>query len=158
ALCRPQGLFTFPKISDEVFGLACSPNGRLVAAGEGGEAAIRLIDIVSCKDVGTLERRNQAGGAAYGIAFDPAGKRLLSTTSGETWDLVSKTIVGVVGGAVQVWDLEHRSNLTNLLHRFQTVATAFSPDGTLIIASACDGLYNRTDPGELVLWSGITYE
>jgi WD40 repeat protein len=138
ALCKPQELFTFPR-EEQIFGLACSPDGRLVAAGH-IDRTIRLVDIVSRRDVAHLP----AVGTSYSVAFDPAGKRLLYTATS--------------GKSLHVWDLENNLPITNLLHSLDLLSTAFSPDGRLIVSSAQRALYSTNEPGELFLWSGTTYE
>src|SRR5258705_13962542 len=58
ALCQTQALFTFPKEPDLIFALACSPDGRLVAAGL-GDGRIRLLDLVARRDIGLLQSQEQ---------------------------------------------------------------------------------------------------
>jgi WD40 repeat protein len=115
-----------------------------------------VVDIVSRRDVALLQSNFQKSAGAFTVAFDRSGKRLLSATNGKLRRIIDKE-TNFLGGLVQVWDLEQKRNLTNLPHGYGPVGTAFSPDDKLIVSSACD-LYDRIHPGELFLWSGVTYE
>jgi WD40 repeat protein len=145
ALCRTQELCTLPKWPNQggIFGLACSPDGRLIAVGD-AVAGIHLVDIVARREIDTIPANSF--GAQYAVTFDKMGKRLLFTAS-ET-------------NTVSVCDVERRIVITNLMHRWATVSAAFSPDGGLIVTSSFfdSNLYNRIEPGELFLWSGTTYK
>lgn len=71
ALCKTQALYTFLGDHNPVFGLACSPNGRVVAAALQYFGGTRLLDLVTRREIGCQER---FGG--YALAFSPDGKRL----------------------------------------------------------------------------------
>ncbi|MFO1499353.1 MAG: protein kinase [Verrucomicrobiota bacterium] len=145
-LCQPQELCTLPEAPKRfsgLGGLACSPDGHVVAVGD-QLGPVHLVDILARRDIGTLPAYGAAG--AYAVAFDTTGKRLLASTTGTN--------------LVRVWDLERKLIITNLVHASEPLSVAFSPDGRLIVTSASPpaGLYNRTEPGELLVWSATTYQ
>ncbi len=140
ALCQPKELFTLPKQAHQIFGMACSPDGRLIAAAQMNKT-IRLIDLVARRDVGLLEGPE----AGYSVAFDVSGQRLLSST--------------FVQGILPVWDVGLKRVITNLPVGGVVLSAAFSPDPqSKLIVSSTGELYDPATPGEVVLWSGITYE
>lgn len=137
ALCQTQAV-TLPPLPGPIFALACSPNGRYVAAGN------RLVDLVTRRELVCLEARD-----VYSVAFSPDGQKLLSP--------------GIQPSAFQVWDLEKHSLLTNTFKYppgsgLYTVGVAWSPDGRLIALSALANLYAETPPGPIVLCDAATYE
>ncbi len=138
ALCQPKELFSIPRQTNQIFGLACSPDSKLVAAAQMNKT-IRLIDLVARRDVGILE----GVPAGYSLAFDKTGKRLLSSSFEE--------------GILPIWDVDRRSIITNLPVSGQVLSAVFSPDGNFIVSSTGD-LYDRSKPGEIALWSAITYQ
>ncbi len=152
ALCQPQELFTCTP-GNQVFGLACSPDGRLVAAGQAFGGSVRLVDLISQRDLGAMPTP-PGNDVAYCVAFDPEGRRLLSSS--------------IQLNCIRVWDMERKVLITNLVHSLNTLSAAFSSDGQWIVSSAYPaipaneavnvGLYDRHRPGELILWSGQTYE
>lgn len=147
ALCRERALDTLPggptlpPAARQVFGLACSPAGRLVATGE-LDGRIRLWDLMTRQEVGVLQSQS---GWVYGVAFSNDGKRLVSSTNWERFD---------------VWDLDRRTLITHLMGQATCApfAAAWSPDDRLIVTTAHQGgLYNRTLPGQIVIWDGHTH-
>ncbi|MEO8426996.1 MAG: hypothetical protein ABI651_07790 [Verrucomicrobiota bacterium] len=138
---QPSPLFTFPPGSDAIFGLACSPAGRLVAAGQ-QDGKIQLLDFVTRRVIGVLQSQTQW---VYSVAFSPDGKRLVSSNPRKRFD---------------VWDVEKQILVTNLLGHstFDAIGVAWSRDGRRIATTSAGSLYNRTLPGEIFVWDGNTYE
>ena len=143
-LCRTQELFTFPPGPEPIFGLACSPDGRLAAVGQ-QNGKVRLLDIVGRRDAGWLQApdwEKPGSSAAYSVAFSPDGKRLIATSVTkrrlDLWDVQSQRYEGALVG-----------------HTNDVIGAQFSPDGQLIVSTACE-LYNRTNPGQIFLWDAHT--
>ena len=111
----------------DVFGVAFSPDGRLLATAGDDETA-RLWDPATGEHRRTLTGH---GGQVFGVAFSPDG-RLLATVGSD--------------GTARLWDPatgEHRRTLTG--HTSQ-VAGAFSPDGRLLATAGSDGTVRLWDP------------
>jgi WD40 repeat protein len=113
--------------------LACltfSPDGRLVASGDFGNA-VRLWDPAAGREVyrfrghgRPLPSRARYGPCVHAVAFSPDGKTL---TSGGT------------DGAVRLWDTADGRELHRCDgHRDAVTAVAFSPDGRLVASGGAD--------------------
>jgi WD40 repeat protein len=119
-----------------LFCVACSPDGRLLAAG--GGAAVRgpvtVWDAATGAEVRTLSPGS--GGWVRGLAFSPNGTRLAGGSSDGTitlWDTSTWQVVGRLRGHhVHVW------------------CVVFSPDGTLL--ASCGGGKGTHHDGEIILW------
>jgi WD40 repeat protein len=101
-------------------GLAVSPDGRLVALSTEG-AQVRLFDATRGEWIEDLHGHLIA---AFGVAFSPDGRRLVS---------------GSVGGreAVKIWDVGTRQELLTLSGAGSILTAAgWSADGNLILAGA----------------------
>ena len=147
ALCQERALDTLsggpslPPAARQIFGLACSPAGRLVATGE-LDGRIRLWDLMTRQEVGVLQSQSHW---IYGVAISFDGKRLVSSTRLERFD---------------VWDLDQRTLIAHLVGTptSEPFAATWSPDDRLIATTAHQGgLYNRTLPGPVVVWDGRTH-
>jgi WD40 repeat protein len=142
---RPSPLWTFPPNSDGIFALACSPAGRLVAVGQ-QDGKIRLLDYVTRQQIRELQTDRQG---IYAVAFSSDGKRLLSSNQNPKKQF-------------EVWDVERGILLTNLLGHSPTVpvavGAAWSSHDQFIVTTATENLYNRTDPGEIIIHDANTYE
>jgi WD40 repeat protein/serine/threonine protein kinase len=144
ALCRTQELFSFPAGPLPIYGLACSPKGRLVAAGQ-QDGRVRLLDIVARREAGWLQPPDwtESAGFAdrdvYSVAFSSDGKRLVATSSGQPRNLY-------------LWNVENLSYEGALAGHLRTIiGVAFSPDDRWIVSTACD-LFNTTKGGEIFIW------
>ncbi|HXA60297.1 MAG TPA: TIR domain-containing protein, partial [Streptosporangiaceae bacterium] len=105
---------------DWVFGVAFSPDGRLLATASGDSTA-RLWDPATGAHLHTLTGHDRA---VWGIAFSPDG-RLLATASDDS--------------TARLWDPatgEHLRTLTG--HHSWVRGVAFSPDGRLLATASHD--------------------
>ncbi|MCL4855527.1 MAG: protein kinase, partial [Bryobacteraceae bacterium] len=141
AQCRTQALFSFPKGPSPIFGLACSPDGTLVAAAH-QDGNTRLLDLGSRREVASLPL---FGG--YSVAFSPKGSRLAG--------------FNFQTGALRVWDLERRAFATNAFgmpagHAPIGTGVAWSPDDRYIATTGVTHLYDPVPPGPILIWDAAT--
>jgi WD40 repeat protein len=113
---RPPQLVQARGFSDH---LAVSPDGGLVAASTGG-GQIQLFDPPKGELIGTLDGHLNA---AFGLAFSPDGRRLISASGGRE--------------AVKLWDVGTRQELLTLGGTGSVLSAArWSADGDVILAGA----------------------
>ena len=153
-----------------VYGVAFSPDGRLLATASGDKTA-RLWDPATGEHLRTLTGHT---GRVRGVAFSPDG-RLLATASGDKtarlWDPATgehlRTLTGHTGGVygvafspdgrllatasddktARLWDPatgEHLRTLTG--HTGAVYGVAFSPDGRLLATASGDKTARLWDP------------
>ena len=111
---------TFEGHQDAVYGLALSPDGKLMATG-GYDQKIKLWNLESGKEARTLSGHN---GCVYELAFRPDGKILASASADRT---------------VKLWDVasgERRDTLSQSSK--ELFSLAFSPDGRRLAAGGAD--------------------
>ncbi len=119
---------------DEVWAVACSPDGRIILTGSIDKTA-RLWDAATGAPLGELVRHDAA---VLCVAFSPDGLIAFSGSSDGTarlWDVASGRQIG-----------------PDLKHPHQVEAIAFSPDGKTILTGCDDGgarLWRR-DTGEAI--------
>ncbi|HEV8542058.1 MAG TPA: c-type cytochrome domain-containing protein, partial [Verrucomicrobiae bacterium] len=113
-------LRTYNGHRDAVYGLAISPDGKLLASGS-YDQKIRIWSAEDGKEVRALSGHN---GCVYALAFRADGKILASASGDRT---------------VKLWDVEtgeRRDTLSQPLKELFTVA--FSPDGKQLVAGGVD--------------------
>lgn len=128
---------------DVVWGLAVSPDGRLIATGTGGPAVgnpiaqritqgqentLRLWDAVSGELVGEMKGHTNV---VYTIDFSPDGRTLVSGG----WD-----------GTIRLWDVDSGAELASVQGQGSVFAVAFTPDGGDVLVG---GGENRSANGPI---------
>jgi dipeptidyl aminopeptidase/acylaminoacyl peptidase len=160
-----------------VYATCLSPDGRLLATGEGDkEARIHLWDTVAGKEIRSFASNS---GSVIALAFAPAGRIMASGSWDKTvclWDVATgkelHRLLGHDGGVhsvcfspngkwlasasadrtVRVWEVATGRELYRLRHEVSVFLLAFSPDGRMLAAAG--GQYTNDPPGDkrIVLW------
>ena len=156
-------LMTLRGHSDEVSGMAVSPDGKRIVSGS-LDKTVKVWDATTCAELMTL--RGHGRGINL-VAFSPDGKRIVSGSKDKTikiWDAATgaelMTLRGHddwVGGAsfrpdgrrivssgkdstVRVWDGSTGAELMTLRgHEGEVEPVLFSPDGRRIVSGSVDG-------------------
>jgi pimeloyl-ACP methyl ester carboxylesterase len=155
--------------TDRVFGMAFSPDGRLLASGSGmgpsdvSDSVVKVWDIASGSEVHTLKGHR---GDVHAVAFSPTGRLVASASTDYTvrvWDVRSGALVHTLrhgnglydvafspdgrllaaGGCdrtVKLWDVATGRQVRSLPHADEVMAVAFSPNGTLLASGGYDNL------------------
>ncbi len=106
-----------------IWGLALSPDGRLVAAG-GSDGIVKLWDTQTWQEVRSFQT---AGMKVQRLAFGPGGRHLAAPC--------------VMNGMVKIWDVATGTSLPTLLHGDKSVGTVvFSPDGRWIASGGSESV------------------
>jgi WD40 repeat protein/serine/threonine protein kinase len=153
-------LKALPRGAETIYALRYSPDGRILAAGEGfppwemaesmrGKGVIRLWDSASGKLVRTLRGHFQN---VMGVAFSPDGKTLASVSG--SW--VNVPQVASRPGELILWSTETgeiRRQITG--HGGPLTGVAYRPDGASIATSSWDRTVKVWDAATLVLMQSL---
>ena len=127
-----ENIATLEGHEEEVWSMAFSPDGTVLATGDGGQSIngkVRLWDVETGENIATLEGHE---GYVWSMAFSPDGAILAS----EGWN------------GIMLWNVETHTNIAP--HDLGSGFGRFSPDGT-IFASV-------SSQSKVDLWSMETYE
>jgi WD40 repeat protein len=104
------------------YGVAFSPDGKLIANASGEDYAVRVWNADTGEYLGALTGHTDT---VVGVAFSPDGNRLASASHDKS---------------VRVWDLDTRAPVGNPLlgHTGRVNWVAFSPDGRRIASASAD--------------------
>ena len=144
-----------------VWALAFSPNGRLLAAGD-GEGMVKIWDVQRQESIAQLAGDTNS---VYAVAFSPDSRTL--TTAGyhgkiKLWSVSNWESLGTLENngtvhtldfspdgrglastghaAVTLWSVNNGKEITSLTgHTGWIYGTAFSPDGTTLVSGGDDG-------------------
>jgi WD40 repeat protein len=129
--------------SQQVMALAFSPDGRTLVSAD-SDKTIKLWDVATARAQQSL----QGELSPLALAFSPDGRRLTVAGYGRArYEKTGERSVRVIlPGRGTVWDLAAARALFPLPdHDSQTVAVAFSPDGTRIATASWDGTAKIAD-------------
>jgi WD40 repeat protein len=118
---KVEAIKTFKGHTSTITRIACSPDGRLVAAGAGGPThSVRLWDVESAK---VLDIARHSGGVTS-VSFSPDGKRLL-TSGGE--------------GTLRLSDVKTGDVIYEVKEQGVINCAVFSPGGRMAVFGQSDG-------------------
>lgn len=152
-------------VKPQIFSLAYSPDGKLIALG--GYKEVRLLDASNRKQIGVLSGHAEVVRA---VAFSNDGKRLAAAggvagRKGQVkiWDIGAKTVISTIEGHddtiysavfspdgntvatcsydkfVKLWDATTGKEVRTFKDHIDAVyALAFTPDGTRLLSGAAD--------------------
>ena len=153
--------------TDRVFGMAFSPDGRLLATGSGmgpsdvSDFTVKIWDLETGQKLRSLKGH---GGDVHAVTFSPDGALVASASIDYTvkvWDVKRGELVhtlwhqdglwdvdfspdgallasGGVARKVRLWDVATGEELPVLRHDDELLAVAFSPSGALLATAGYD--------------------
>lgn len=122
--------------------LQCATSPTAIAFGQNGQTlavltgrGVTLFDVSTRREIASLAVSEKAGALSPGV--------LATCAAAQDW-----LAVGDSAGVISLWDLPTRTLLrTNLAHRSEVKALAFSPNGALLASSSDDGKTIVRDAG-----------
>jgi WD40 repeat protein len=110
-------LCTFRGHTEQVVGLAFSPDGKCLASC-GNDRTVKVWDVAGARELRTLQGHR---GSVSRVAFSPDGARLASCSVDQT---------------AKVWDVASGQELRTLRHESLVADVAFSPDGMRLVTGS----------------------
>jgi eukaryotic-like serine/threonine-protein kinase len=160
----PPCLMTYPNFKSAVFGIACSPDGRMALTAN-DDGTLTLWELATGRQLRTFRGHS---GRATCVAFSPDGRTALSGSADHTlklWDVESGNVVRTFTGhtgnvwslaistdgrtavtgssdhTMKLWDLASGQNIRTFEgHILEVYAVALSPDGRTVLGTSPDAL------------------
>jgi WD40 repeat protein len=175
-----QSVMTLRGHSDEVHGMAVSPDGKRIISGS-GDKTIKVWDAETGDELMTLRGHKEC---VKSVAFSPDGKRIVSGSEDKTnkiWDAATgaelMTLRGhsdkvwsvafspdgkrIVSGSrdktVKVWDATNGDELMTIRgHQRMIGPVSFSPDGRRIVSGSMDWTIKEPWVQTIKVWDAAT--
>jgi WD40 repeat protein len=123
-----------------VMSLVFSPDGKMLAVGEGSQQTIRLFELATSKELRQFSGQNQT----YGPAFSPDGKLVAGVSNNSS--------------SIHLWDTATGKEIRQIAApNYGILAVAFSPDGQTLASGGASNwahLWDVTTGKERHLFSG----
>jgi WD40 repeat protein/serine/threonine protein kinase len=121
-----------------VDGVAFSPDGRLLAAGN-FQGTVKIWDVESLEEVSSFQLLEFTS-----LSFSPDGNQIA-------------TAYGFDSGTVSIWEISSGLEIATMEHGLSVSQLSYSPDGSSLASAAIDGALAIWDPsnGELLMRKDI---